>query len=82
MSNNPINTTPIVTFIQQVKAAELGQQREIRLDIKAAKILALTLGEISSRLTQDYETLFHKLRQTSDNQVINVSMDGGGFDEK
>ena len=79
MSNNPINTVPVQQFIQQVKAAEQGQQREIRLDIKTAKTLALTLGEITAKLTQDYEELFYKLRQTADNQVINVTMDGGGF---
>ena len=79
MSSNPINTVPIQQFIQQVKVAEQGQQRDIRLDIKTAKILALTLGEVTSKLTQDYEELFHKLRQSSDNQVINVTMDGGGF---
>ena len=82
MSSNPINTVPIQSFIQQVKSAEQGQQREIRLDIKTAKILALTLGEITSKLTQDYEELFHKLRQTTDNQVITVAMDGGGFKEE
>ena len=82
MSSNPINTVPIQSFIHQVKSAEQGQQREIRLDIKTAKILALTLGEITSKLTQDYEELFHKLRQTTDNQVITVAMDGGGFKEE
>ena len=81
MSNNPINTFPVQQFIQQVKAAEQGQQREIRLDIKTAKVLALTLGEITSKLTQDYEELFYKLRQSADNQVINITMDGGGFKE-
>lgn len=82
MSSNPINTVPVQQFIQQVKAAEQGQQREIRLDIKTAKVLALTLGEITSRLTQDYEELFYKLRQSADNQVINVTMDGGGFKDE
>lgn len=82
MSSNPINTVPIQQFIQQVKSAEQGQQREIRLDIKTAKVLALTLGEITSKLTQDYEELFHKLRQTTDNQVITVAMDGGGFKDE
>jgi hypothetical protein len=79
MSSNPINTFPIQQFIQQVKAAEQGQQREIRLDIKTAKVLALTIGEITSKLTQDYEELFHKLRQSADSEVVNVTMDGGGF---
>ena len=82
MSNNPINTTAIQQFVQQVKAAEASQQREIRMDIKLAKNLAFTLGEVTARLTQDYEELFHKLRQTTDNQVVSVTMDGGGFSDK
>jgi hypothetical protein len=82
MSNNTINTIPIQSFIQQVKSAEMSQQREIRLDIKTAKVLALTLGEVTTKLAQDYDELFSKLRQSSDNQVINVTMDGGGFADK
>jgi hypothetical protein len=81
MSSNPINTFPIQNFIQQVKNADQGQQKEIRLDIKTAKTLALTLGEVTAKLTQDYEELFYKLRQSSNSQVISVSMDGGGFEE-
>ena len=38
--SNPINTIPLQQFIQQVKAADLSQQREIKLDIKTAKALA------------------------------------------
>lgn len=81
MSNDPINTYALQQFIQQVKVADMSQQKEVKLDIKTAKTLALVLGEIGMRLTQDYEALFHKLRQSNDNQVVNVTMDGGGFKE-
>ena len=82
MLNDPINTLPVQQFIQQVKVADMSQQREIRLDIKTAKTLAFVLGEMNSRLVQDYEEMFHKLRQSTDNQVVTVSMDGGGFSNK
>jgi len=75
---NPINTVPIQQFIQQVKAADLSQQREIKLDIKTAKLLALTLGEISAKLLEDYDIILRKLEQNAGG-TVSVQMDGGGF---
>ena len=75
---NPINTVPIQQFIQQVKAADLSQQREIKLDIKTAKALAFALGEVSAKLLEDYDTVLRKLEQSAGNN-ISVQMDGGGF---
>jgi len=79
MSNDPINTFPIQQFLQQVKSADATQQKEIRVDIKNARALAFTLTEVLAKLTQDYETMFHKLRKSQDNEVVSVSMDGGDF---
>lgn len=79
MLDNPINTVPLQQFIQQVKIADLNQQKEIKLDIRTAKLLALTIGEVSSKLTQDYENLLHALKNSSDNSVVEVQLDGGGF---
>jgi hypothetical protein len=79
MSNDTVNTIAIQQFLQQVKSADAAQAREVRLDIKNAKALAFSLAEVLNKLTQDYETLFYKLRQSNENAVINVSMDGGGF---
>ena len=76
---NPINTIPIQQFIQQVKAADLTQQREIKLDIKTAKQLAFCLGEITARLTENYDTLIRRLESNQGSGTITVSMDGGGF---
>ncbi len=75
---NPINTVPIQQFIQQVKAADLSQQREIKLDIKTAKNLVYCLAEINSKLLEDYDQLLNKVMQGS-GQVVSVQMDGGGF---
>jgi hypothetical protein len=75
---NPINTIPIQQFIQQVKAADLTQQREIKLDIKTAKTLAYCLGEVSAKLLEDYDTVFRRL-EASTGGAITVQMDGGGF---
>ncbi len=80
MSNNPINTIPLQQFIQQVKMADMSQQKEIKLHIKTAKTLAFTLGEVTAKLTQDYDNLVHILKNTND--IIEVELDGGDFSDK
>lgn len=76
--SNLINTAPIQQFIQQVKSADLSQQREIKLDIKTAKSLAYCLTEVNAKLVQDYDHLLQKLMQTT-GQAVTIQMDGGGF---
>jgi hypothetical protein len=75
---SPINTMPIQQFIQQVKAADLTQQREIKLDIKTAKALAYCLGEVNAKLLEDFDTLFRRL-ESNTGGTVTVQMDGGGF---
>jgi hypothetical protein len=77
----PINTVPLQQFIQQVKAADLAQQKEVKLDIKTAKILALAIGEISAKLIEDMDELMSRLQQSASGD-ISIRMDGGGFDDK
>ena len=79
---NQINLTPISQFAQTLRAAELAQSREVKLTIQQARLLNLALLEIQDKLLQDYETLFNKLKTTSETEVISVTMDGGGFDNK
>lgn len=81
MQSDPINTIPIQQFIQQVKAADNGNQREIRMPIAQAKNLAFTLGIVSSRLTADLEKVLVNT-STQQNEVIEVRLDGGtGFND-
>lgn len=77
--SNPINTFPLQQFIQQVKAAELAQQKEIKIDIKAARTIALSLAEISTKLLEDYDTMFQKLQESQGSGTVTVKMDGGSF---
>ena len=79
-----INLTPISQFIQTVRAAELGQQKEVKLPIAQARLLTLALSEIMDKLNQDYETMFHQLKKSVDQETstISVTMDGGGFDNQ
>ena len=76
--SSPINTLPIQQFIQQVKSAELSQQKEVKIDIKAAKMLAYSLGEITAKLLEDQDELLSKLAQSQGSEVT-IKIDGGGF---
>lgn len=78
--SNPINTIPIQQFIQQVKAAELSNNREIKMDIKSAKNLAFCLGEISARLLEDNSKILEELKESINNSSsVTISMDGGNL---
>jgi len=79
---NQINLTPISQFAQTLRAAELAQAREVKLTIQQARLLNLALLEIQDKLLQDFETLFNQLKTSSETEVISVTMDGGGFDDK
>lgn len=80
MQTDKINTTVITQFINQVKAADSSNQREIRLDINTAKNLTYTLATVMTRLAGNYEGLLQS--QTKEDPVITVQMDGGTWTEK
>lgn len=75
--NEPLNTSPIQQFIQQVKAADAGKAREIKLPIDQAKRLAFTLGETMARLNGDLEKILASQQKSSEDEVIKVQLDGG-----
>ena len=78
---NQINLSPITQFVQILRSAELGQQKEIKLSIQQARLLHLALTEVLDKINQDYESLYNDLKRSVDTEVVNVSMDGGGFSE-
>lgn len=78
---NQINLTPITQLVQQIRAAELNQSKSVTIDIQKARLLVLTLTEIQDKLLRDYETMFNQLKRTVNEEVVSVSMDGGGFEE-
>lgn len=80
MSQDNINTTAIQQFINQVKSADLGRQREVKLDINQAKALSYTLALVMTRLAGNYEALLQA--QKREDTVVEVKMDGGSWDEK
>lgn len=80
MQNDKINTIAIQQFMNQVKAADLGHQREIRLDLATAKTLSHTLALVMTRLAGNYEGLLQSVQR--EEPEVQVKMDGGNWDEK
>lgn len=78
---NQINTTPITQFIQQVRSAELSQSKEVKLSIQQARMLSMALTELMEKVLRDYETMFNQLKKSTENEVVTVELDGGGFEE-
>lgn len=76
---NPVNTMPLTQFTQLLKAAELSQQKELKMTIQQARLLNIALTEVLAKLTQDYESLFSSLKESSGSEVISIQVDGGGF---
>ena len=76
--NNLINTSILQQFMNQVKGAELSNQREIKIDITTAKNLSHTLGLVMTRLAGNYEGLLQKTDNTE--PEVKVQMDGGSWD--
>ena len=76
MQNEPLNTSSIQQFIQQVKSADLGNSRDVKLNITQAKNLAYTLGIVMSRLEGDLERYVKENSGGSDS--VEVRLDGGG----
>lgn len=75
MHNEPLNTTSIQQYIQQVKTADLSKAREVKLDITQAKNLAYTLGIVMARLEGDLERFVKN--NSGNSETIEISLDGG-----
>lgn len=79
MQKEPINTIPLEQFLQQVKSAKQSNAKDVKLTVQQAEILALTIGQITTRLHGELEKLVSQNAIRQENEVVNVEMDGGGF---
>jgi hypothetical protein len=77
---NQINLTPITQFIQQVRAAELNQSKEVKMSLVQARMLNLALAEMMDKMNQDYESMYNALKRSVETEIVTVAMDGGGFE--
>lgn len=72
MSIEPLNTLPIIQYLQQVKQADTSRAAEIRLPLDKAKSLAYTLGMVMSRLEGDLEKLVVENKSTNKDEVVSI----------
>jgi hypothetical protein len=80
--SNQINLSPITQFAQIIRAAELSQSKEVKISIQQARLMNLAFVELMDQLHRDYETMFNALKNSTNTEVVSVSMDGGGFIDK
>jgi hypothetical protein len=77
-TKDPINTASLQQFIQQVKGADLSNQKEVRLDINTAKQVTYSLATVLARLAGDYEGLMAQ-KSNTEAEAIEVKVDGGNL---
>ena len=71
-----INTLPIENYLEKARIAKKSGQKTVVLDINEATALADSLAVVMTRLVGKLEDF---VQQPSQEEVIQVSMDGGGF---
>jgi hypothetical protein len=75
-----INTLPIEMYLEKARIANKSGQKTLVLDIKEAVALSDSLAVVMTRLTGQLEDLIAQSQRTQpQEEVIQVSMDGGGF---
>jgi hypothetical protein len=75
-----INTLPIEMYLEKARIANKSGQKTLVLDIKDAVALSDSLAVVMTRLTGQLEELIVQSQRTQpQEEVIQVSMDGGGF---
>jgi hypothetical protein len=71
-----INTLPIENYLEKARIASKTGQKTIVLDIKEAVAPSDSLAVVMSRLVGKLEDF---MQQPQQEEVIQVSMDGGGL---
>lgn len=75
-----LNTLPIENFINLTRIASKSRQNNVVLDIKDAVQLSDSLAIVMTRLAGNLDEILQKqANQSSEEAVIQVNMDGGGF---
>lgn len=76
----PEKLTSVEKIIQRVRAAELSQQKEIRIPIQEAKEIIIDLSILTSRMANHVQEIKERLDKLESNQgTIEVKFDGGSF---
>ncbi len=75
-TKDPINTIPIQQFIQQVKTADAGNMKEIKMPTAQAKALMFSLSTVMANQAGRLEQLIVDNKSSGD-ETVTINMDGG-----
>ncbi len=74
-----INTLPIENYLEKARIAAKSGQKTVVLDIKDAAALSDSLAVVMTRLVGKLDSFIAQPATVTQEDVIQVSMDGGGF---
>lgn len=77
MSTDKISTIILEDFVSKVRSCSRSGQKNINIPISEAENLVYHLNLVLLRLLDKQENA-----NTNNQEIISVSMDGGGFEEK
>ena len=78
MSTNKMSIAILEEFIKKIRLAIKSGQKEIKIPINEAENVVHNLNLITLRLLEHNDQEKEQIK----NEVVNVVMDGGGFEEK
>ena len=78
MSTDRISVAILEEFIKKVRMASKNGHKEIKINVSEAENIVHNLSLISLRLLDREQ----KTEVKTENEIISVVMDGGGFEEK
>jgi len=80
MSTDRISVAVLEDFVKKVRLASKSNQKQLNISIAEAETLVHNLNLVVFRLLDKYQTI--ETKKPTQDDVIVVAMDGGGFDDK
>lgn len=78
MSIDKINVAVLEEFMKKVRLATKSGQKEIKFPVSELENVIFNMNIISLRILEKDQNK----KTDSENEVVNIVMDGGGFEEK
>jgi hypothetical protein len=80
MSTDRISIAILEDFVKKVRLASRSNQKTISMPIFEAETIVHNLNLVTLKLLDRYQAI--ELKQTAKEDIVVVTMDGGGFDDK
>lgn len=80
MLTDRISIAILEDFVKKVRTAARSNQKVIQIPVHEAETLVYNLNLVTLQLLDKFQTA--EIKKSSQEDVVVVAMDGGGFDEK